>query len=134
VGTVAAMGLSVISIDHLLLCRYAEATPDGLMNVVGGGLARIARTPPGGVSRLSVAAAVDVEHAAGDAMLHCRLINPAGETHVELEIMVAGFGPEEAIHRIPLCFDLTGELAVAGTWRVELTGGVDMRAVNFFVE
>jgi hypothetical protein len=126
------MGLRVVAIDHLLVCRYAESAPDGTANILGAGVRHLQLRPDGTPTRFSVAAGVTVVAADTRAMLACRLFAPSGTVSSDFEIGVDGIVGDD-VGQVPLCFDLALTLRETGTWRVELSCDGDMRAVTFTV-
>jgi hypothetical protein len=135
-GTVVVMlDVPVVTIENLLLARFAEALPDATVTVVGGGVSVLARQQREQPLQFAVVATLLVAGAAGRHVhrLTARLFDPSDAVAMEMCVDVLLDAAGSATCRVPVCFNVSGAFPVDGLWRVALTTGDDLRTVNIEV-
>ena len=119
----------MLSIESLLLARYAEVLPDGTITAVGAGISAVIR-PPETDTQIMAVATLLAEGPTGrnPHRLYCKMRSPEGELMLEFYLDVTVEGGVR--RRVPLVFPVPLPQSMQpGEWSVELSGRDELKTV-----
>lgn len=120
----------VISIENLLVARYAEIHPDGTLTVIGAGISQAARLRDADI-HLTLAGTILVEGGGSERGqdLTLRLRDPEGEVVAEAQMHIREVSGQRV--RIPLAIPLNIPASGGtGDWQIELSDRYDLRVLH----
>ncbi len=119
----------MLSLETMLLARYAEVLPDGTITAIGAGVSALVRPPETDLQLFVVATMLaDGPPGMSQHRLYCKMRSPQGETMLELSLDVTVEGG--ARRRLPLVFPIPVTQAMQpGEWSIELSGPEELKVV-----
>ncbi len=119
----------MLSLETMLLARYAEVLPDGTITAIGAGISTLVRPPEVDLQLFVVATMLsDGPPGVAQHRFYCKMRSPEGEAMLELALDVSVEGG--ARRRLPLVFPIPVTQAMhPGEWSIELSGPEELKVV-----